>query len=133
MPTPMMWAVGRYAVTSTSNTLCVLECSLVDLANWCEHFWIADRNAAKEYANICDDPASADLLAIDVLKAERWNDVLDGKSLRSAELLCWPLVPPVAIGSIHVPDERSRRIVFERLAGRSLSIPVCVTPRYFPY
>lgn len=131
MPTPMMWVVSHQTVVANSNPLCVLESTIADLADWCERLWITDRNAAAAIANFDDDPGSAQMLPVVVLKAERWNDVNDGKSLRSAELLCWPLVPPAAIRAIHVCDQRSQQLAIDRLSPRALSIPVHVTPEYF--
>ena len=86
-------------VSRQHNGLCLVEVSLSALQE--NDFIITDGNAASHDTKFYSSIRYLDELPWNVLQADRWDNLIDGKRKRCAEVLVYPKVLPEHIGTIH--------------------------------
>lgn len=95
---------------------------------------VCDGNAASnatQFFLFDEDGSALDELPWSVLDAEWWNDIVDGRRKRSAELLIWPSVPTEAFVGIIVKDANAGFRVQEILDEMDSDLECGVAPKYF--
>lgn len=82
-----------------NRELCLIEISLSVLNE--SKFIFTDGNAAAKNTQLFNSFFDVNKLPWDVLQAEYWNDFIDGKRKRCAEVLVYPAIKPEFITRIH--------------------------------
>lgn len=130
--TPMLYKCSDPRDGVGKESLCLLEFEIQQLADWSEELVVTDRNAATGGVRLSADPSLASIVPRDIVLGSSWTDIPDGAPRRSAELLCYPLVPAPAILSVHVCSESAGTRVRSILKRDGCSAPVVVSPDQFP-
>ena len=130
--TPMLWERSDSRSGVGKENLCLLEFEIRRIAGWCEELVVTNRNAATLGVTFASDPAQATIVPHDIIIRSTWSDVPDGAPRRSAELLCYPLVPAPSIRAVHVCSELAKTRTRDLLRASGCSTPVEATPSYFP-
>ncbi len=130
--TPMLWERSDPRSGVGKENLCLLEFEIQRLADWSEELVVTDRNAATRGVRFGADPSLASIVPRDIILRSSWSDITDGAPRRSAELLCYPLIPAPAILSVHVCSESVGTRVRSILKRDGCFAPVEVSPGKFP-
>ena len=88
-----------YVRRSIQNDLCIIEIS-TDVLNFNNYIY-SDGNAASRETKFYRSVNDLDKLPWDVLRAPYWNDHIDGKRKRCAEVLIFPIIEPKYIVMVH--------------------------------
>lgn len=131
--TPMLWERCDSRTGVGRAQLCIVECEINVIAQWCSDLAVTDRNAAANGMVSTSDPEkAAAIVPRDVILRSKWLDLPDGGSRRAAELLCFPLIPAPAIARVHVCSSSVESVVRERLHSDGCAVPVSVSAHFFP-
>lgn len=82
-----------------NKELCLIEISLSVLKE--SQFIFTDGNAAAKNTQFFNSTIALNRLPWDVLHAKYWNDFIDGKRKRCAEMLIYPFIKPAFFIKIH--------------------------------
>lgn len=96
-----------YVKRDINRDLCLIEISLSVLYE--SQFVFTDGNAAAKNTRFFNSSLDVHGLPWDVLKAEYWNDYIDGKRKRCAEVLIYPLIKPEYISRVYCCSDDTLR------------------------